>query len=101
MPRSPEFRTTIVQQDLSSGIYAAREAILDHLREVWPDSVDLSAQSLSERTATADFLSACVALRDEGLIMYEAMLVGTEPSPKLIAAALTRKGQQDGGASAS
>jgi hypothetical protein len=83
-----------VQQDLSSAINTAREAILDHLRWVWPDSVDVTAQSLSGRTSTAGLLAACIALRDEGLIMYEALLVGTEPSPKLIAAALTRKGQQ-------
>ena len=72
-----------MQQDLGGGIPAAREAIIDHLRGVWPDSVDVTAQSLSGHTSTADFLAACVALRDEGLIMYEALLVGTGPSPKL------------------
>jgi hypothetical protein len=94
MPPSPEFRTSNVQQNLGSGIHAAREAILCSLNEAWPDSVDLSARFLSIRASTADFLAASVELRDEGLIMYEALIVGTERSPKLIAAALTRKGQQ-------
>jgi hypothetical protein len=72
---------------------AARQAILRHLRREWPDSVDLTARNLSPGISDADFLGACVALQDDGLIMYEALLVGTGPSPMLVAAVLTRKGQ--------
>jgi hypothetical protein len=76
----------------SSG--AARNAILQHLRRDWPDSVDLSARALGTGIATDDFLAAAVALQDDGLIMYEALLVGTGPAPLLMAAVLTRKGQE-------
>ena len=72
---------------------AAREAILARLRREWPDSLDLTAQSLVPAVRNSDFLAACVALQDEGMIMYEALLVGTGPSPMLVAAVLTRKGQ--------
>ncbi len=75
------------------GTEAARQAILRHLRLEWPDSVDLTARHLPPGFSDADFLAACVALQDDGLIMYEALLVGTGPSPMLVAAVLTRKGQ--------
>jgi len=75
------------------GAVTARQAILRHLRREWPDSVDLAARNLAPGIADADFLSACIALQDDGLIMYEALLVGTGPSPTLVAAVLTRKGQ--------
>ena len=75
------------------GPTAARQAILRHLRREWPDSVDLTARNLAPPVSDADFLAACVALQDDGMIMYEALLVGTGPSPMLVAAVLTRKGQ--------
>lgn len=72
---------------------AARMAILRHLRREWPDSTDLAARTLSPHVAFDDFLAAAISLQDDGLIMYEALLVGTGPSPLLVAAVLTRKGQ--------
>jgi len=75
------------------GAASARQAILRHLRREWPDSVDLTARNLAPGVSDADFLAACIALQDDGLIMYEALLVGTGPSPMLLAAVLTRKGQ--------
>jgi len=72
---------------------AARAAILRHLHREWPDSTDLTARALSPRLGTADFLAAATSLQDDGLIMYEALLLGTGPSPLLVAAVLTRKGQ--------
>lgn len=75
------------------GSEAARQAILGHLRREWPDSVDLTARNLAPGISDGDFLTACVALQDDGLIMYEALLVGTGPAPMLVAAVLTRKGQ--------
>jgi len=75
------------------GTTAARQAILRHLRREWPDSVDLTARTLTPGISDGEFLAACVGLQDEGLIMYEALLVGTGPSPMLVAAVLTRKGQ--------
>lgn len=80
--------------DLQDGIGTARSAILHHLRRDWPDSVDLSARTLGPTFGTDDFLAAAVALQDDGLIMYEALLVGTGPAPLLMAAVLTRKGQE-------
>ncbi|KHL26678.1 hypothetical protein PK98_02620 [Croceibacterium mercuriale] len=68
--------------------------MLQHLRRDWPDSVDLSARTLGNGITTDDFLAAAVALQDDGLIMYEALLVGTGPAPLLMAAVLTRKGQE-------
>lgn len=75
------------------GAPEARQAILARLRREWPDSLDLTARSLVPPVPDSDFLAACVALQDEGMIMYEALLVGTGPSPMLVAAVLTRKGQ--------
>lgn len=75
------------------GVPAARQAILARLGREWPDSLDLTARSLVPTVPDGDFLAACVALQDEGMIMYEALLVGTGPSPMLVAAVLTRKGQ--------
>lgn len=75
------------------GAVAARQAILRHLRRQWPDSVDLTPRNLTPSISDADFLAACIGLQDEGMIMYEALLVGTGPSPVLVAAVLTRKGQ--------
>jgi len=72
---------------------AARQAILTRLRRDWPESVDLEARHMAPLLSEAEFLDACVALQDEGLIMYEALLVGAGPSPMLIAAVLTHKGQ--------
>jgi len=75
------------------GAEAARQAILRRLSREWPDSVDLTVRDLAPGISDADFLAACVTLQDDGLIMYEALLVGTGPSPMLVAAVLTRKGQ--------
>lgn len=80
--------------DRHDGNGTARAAILHHLRRDWPDSVDLSARALGPAIDTDDFLAAAVALQDDGLIMYEALLVGTGPAPLLVAAVLTRKGQE-------
>ncbi len=76
---------------------AARQAILERLRHDWPDSCDLEAREFAPQYSEAEFLDASVALQDEGLIMYEALLVGAGPSPMLIAAMLTHKGQAAGG----
>ncbi|WP_126665468.1 hypothetical protein [Croceibacterium ferulae] len=83
-----------MDSDRQDGIGGTRAAILHHLRRDWPDSVDLSARALGVGVATDDFLAAAVTLQDEGLIMYEALLVGTGPAPLLMAAVLTRKGQE-------
>jgi hypothetical protein len=80
-------------EELHGSADEARQAILRHLRREWPDSVDLTARSLVPAVSDADFLTACIALQDDGMIMYEALLVGTGPSPMLVAAVLTRKGQ--------
>jgi len=85
--------TVMASDGQHGGITAARQAILRHLRREWPDSVDLTARNLLPGISESDFLAACVALQDDGLIMYEALLVGTGPSPMLVAAVLTRKGQ--------
>jgi hypothetical protein len=71
----------------------ARDAILQRLRRDWPDSADIFAREL-DGIGTDAFIGAAVALQDEGLIMYEALLVGTGPSPLLVSAVLTRKGQE-------
>ncbi|WP_347303428.1 hypothetical protein V5740_02040 [Croceibacterium sp. TMG7-5b_MA50] len=75
----------------------ARAAILQHLRRDWPDSTDVVARDLGAALDTDAFIGAAVALQDEGLIMYEALLVGTGPSPLLVSAVLTRKGQEAAG----
>lgn len=75
-------------------VIAARESILYHLKSDWPDSVDIELSVAVPSASVASFLEACTTLQNDGLIMYEALLLGVGPSPKLLAAALTRKGQQ-------
>ena len=70
-----------------------RRAILAHLHRNWPDPVDLGAGGVSADEGDTAFVKAAVALQDEGLIMYEALLIGAGPSPTLVGALLTRKGQ--------
>ena len=83
-----------LEDDPADGAYAARQALLNHLRREWPNSVDLAARQIAPGVCNADFLRACMALQDDGLIMYEALLINVGPSPKLLAAVLTFKGQR-------
>jgi len=83
----------MVSDEHDGRVALAQQAILRHLRREWPDSLDLSVRDLGSGISDGEFLGACVALQDQGLIMYEALLVGTGPSPVLVAAVLTRKGQ--------
>ncbi|WP_121120157.1 hypothetical protein [Croceibacterium ferulae] len=72
---------------------AVREALVTYLRREWPNSVDVDAHVAAPGASAENFLEACTSLQYEGLIMYEALLLGVGSSPKLLAAALTRKGQ--------
>jgi len=83
----------MTSEEQDGGAAVARQAILRHLRREWPNSVDLTTRNLALGITDADFLAACMALQDDGMIMYEALLVGAGPSPMLLAAVLTRKGQ--------
>ena len=77
-----------------AGAGPTREALLDYLRREWPDSVDVVAKEVAPGASAGDFFEACTSLQHEGLIMYEALVLGVGPSPKLLAAALTRKGHE-------
>lgn len=80
--------------ELQTRASIARQAILARLRRDWPESVDLEARQFAPAISEAEFLAASVALQDAGLIMYEALLVGAGPSPMLISAVLTHRGQE-------
>lgn len=81
-------------EEQGTGAGAARKALLGYLQREWPDSVDIVAQVVLPGVSDIDFLEACTSLQHEGLIMYEALLLGVKSSPELLAAAVTRKGQQ-------
>lgn len=84
----------MVKDEQRTGAEAAREALVAYLRREWPGSVDVDAQVAAPGASAAHFFEACTSLQHEGLIMYEALLLGVGSSPKLLAAALTRKGQE-------
>lgn len=71
----------------------ARKAIVEQLRREWPYAASLTPHTIAGRVADAVFVEAAAGLMEEGLIMYEALLVGAGPSPRLVDAVLTRRGQ--------
>lgn len=79
-------------------IASARRAIVEQLRREWPYPLTVTPQTLPERVPDRVFVEAAARLQEDGLIMYEALLIGAGPVPQLIDAALTRRGQlwQDG-----
>ena len=79
-------------------IDSARRAIVEQLRREWPYPLTVTPQTLAERVADRVFVEAAARLQEDGLIMYEALLLGAGPVPQLIEATLTRRGQlwQDG-----
>ncbi len=76
----------------------ARRAIIDHLRREWPFPVTLTNETLATQVPERVFVEAAARLQEEGLIMYEALLIGAGPAPQLIDAVLTRRGQAGAGA---
>lgn len=84
----------MVNDEQRTGAEIARDALLDHLLREWPSSVDVDAMLVTPEATATDFFEACTTLQNDGLIMYEALLLGVSSSPKLLAAALTRKGQE-------
>ena len=71
----------------------ARRAIIDQLRREYPYPLTVTPLTLPERAADSIFVEAAATLQEEGLIMYEALLIGAGPVPQLLEAALTRRGQ--------
>jgi hypothetical protein len=74
-------------------IESARSAIIEQLRREWPYPLTITPQTLPARVPDRVFIEAAARLQEDGLIMYEALLIGAGPSPQLIDAALTRRGQ--------
>ena len=74
-------------------VESARRAIVEQLRREWPYPASVTPQTLPERVPDRVFVEAAARLQEEGLIMYEALLIGAGPVPQLIDAALTRRGQ--------
>ena len=74
-------------------IDSARRAIVEQLRREWPYPYTITPQTLPERVPDRVFVEAAARLQEDGLIMYEALLIGAGPVPQLIDAALTRRGQ--------
>lgn len=74
-------------------MFEAKRAIVRRLRESWPDSETLTPSCVSPALPSRTFVEAAQALQDQGLIMYEVLLVGAGAEPMLRGAMLTRKGQ--------
>lgn len=81
----------------SYAVDSARRAIIAHLRREWPFPVTLTSETLAGSIPERAFVEAAARLQEEGLIMYEALLLGAGPVPQLIDAALTRRGQAGAG----
>lgn len=71
----------------------AKLAIVRYLRECWPHSHTMTPRHVSASLSHRTFVQAAQELQDQGLIMYEMLLVGAGPEPMLLGAILTRKGQ--------
>ncbi len=83
----------------TDAVGGARRAIIAHLQREWPFPVTMTCQTLAVSIPERAFIEAAARLQEEGLIMYEALLIGAGPAPQLIDAALTRRGQAGAGAS--
>ena len=73
--------------------HEAKLAIVHYLRECWPNPSTVTPRFVATGMAARAFVEAAVALQDEGVIMYEILLIGAGPEPILRDALLTRKGQ--------
>jgi len=77
----------------TDAVERARRSIVDQLRREWPYPLTVTPETLGERVPHRAFVEAAARLQEDGLIMYEALLIGAGPVPQLIDAALTRRGQ--------
>ena len=57
-------------------VESARRAIVEQLRREWPYPSSITPQTLAERVPDRVFVEAAARLQEEGLIMYEALLIG-------------------------
>lgn len=73
--------------------HEAKLAIVHHLHGCWPNPSTVTPRFVAAGMSARAFIEAAVALQDEGLIMYEILLIGAGPEPILRDALLTRKGQ--------
>lgn len=74
-------------------MFEAKLAIIEYLRGCWPNSETVTPHFVSPTVSSAAFVEAAQRLQDQGLIMYEVLLVGAGPEPMLREALLTRRGQ--------
>lgn len=71
----------------------AKLAIVRYLRRCWPNSETITPRLVAANLPHERFVEAAQSLQDDGLVMYEVLLIGTGPEPELRDALLTRKGQ--------
>lgn len=76
----------------ASAMRDARLSIMGFLRRSWPDCDSLVPRLLEPRPSNVIFVRAATSLQDDGLIMYEALLIGAGPEPQIRDALLTRRG---------
>ncbi len=69
------------------------EHVARRLLDSWPDTVDLRPSDLEMDEIHRAFLQLMTGLQDRGWMMYEALLVGTGPEPRVLDAVLTAKGR--------
>jgi hypothetical protein len=74
-------------------VQVAKLAVLEQLRREWPNPVDLTPETLSHSISNGAILKAASELREEGFILYEALLLSSVFGYRLVDAALTRRGQ--------
>lgn len=77
----------------TSSLRDVRDAIVRFLQRSWPDCDSLRPRLLDPRPTDRAFVQAAISLQEEGLIMYEVLLIGAGPEPEIRDALLTRKGQ--------
>lgn len=71
----------------------ARRAIARRLALCWPHCEHVRPSVLHPAPSDRAFIHAATSLQDEGLIMFDALLIGAGAEPEIRDALLTRKGQ--------
>ena len=77
----------------SLDVQGAKQAVLEHLQREWPNSMDLTSRTLVQALTDRAFQQAVSELREDGFIVYEALLLSSLRGYRLVDAALTRRGQ--------
>ena len=76
-----------------SEVDEAKLSVLELLQREWPNTIDLTPDTLAQPLSNRVMLEAASELREDGFISYEALLLSSVFGYRLVDAALTRRGQ--------